>query len=194
MPDPIFFDGPDGFRDWLDQHHATEPEAIVGFFGKATGRQTMTWSQAVDEALCFGWIDGIVRRIDDERHTRRFTPRKRGSHWSKANVAKVAQLREESRMRPAGEAAFALRTEANTGRASFERDEPAAFTPQQEAALRANANAAAWWNAAPPSYRRTATQWVISAKREETRAKRLASLIACCAAGERVPPLRRLAG
>jgi uncharacterized protein YdeI (YjbR/CyaY-like superfamily) len=189
-PEPIFFDGPEGFRDWLSRHHASEKEVWVGLYKKASGRQTLSWSQAVDEALCFGWIDSVSRRVDDERRMQRFSPRKAKSHWSKVNVAKVAELRAAGRMTPAGEAAFAARDEANTGRASFERDEPARFTPEQEAALRANAAAWEWFASAAPWYRRTATHWVISAKREETRARRLATLIECSATGLRVPPLR----
>jgi len=188
--EPIFFDGPEEFRAWLEQHHESEKEVFVGMYKKHTGKQTMSWSQAVDEALCFGWIDSVMRRLDDERHAQRFTPRKRGSHWSKVNVAKVAELQAAGRMRAAGIAAFEARTEANTGRASFERDEPAAFAPEQEAQLRANAAAWEWFSSATPSYRRTATHWVVSAKREDTRARRLATLIECSAAELKVPPLR----
>ncbi|HEX6390799.1 MAG TPA: YdeI/OmpD-associated family protein, partial [Solirubrobacteraceae bacterium] len=188
---PIFFDSPAEWRAWLEQHHDTETEVWVGLYKKASGKVTMTWSQAVDEALCFGWIDSVSRRVDDDSRMQRFSPRKAKSHWSKVNVAKVEALRAAGKMTPAGEAAFAARSEENTGRASFERDEPAAFTPEQEAALRADAAAWEWFSAQAPYYRRTATHWVVSAKREETRARRLATLIACSAVGERVPPLKR---
>ncbi len=188
--EPIFFDSPDAWRAWLAQHHASETEVWVGLYKKASGKVTMTWSQAVDEALCFGWIDSVSRRVDDERRMQRFSPRKARSHWSKVNVAKVDALRAAGRMAPAGEAAFAARTDDNTGRASFERDEPAAFAPDQDAQLRANTAAWEWFSAQAPYYRRTATHWVTSAKREDTRARRLATLIECSAAGLRVPPLR----
>jgi uncharacterized protein YdeI (YjbR/CyaY-like superfamily) len=189
-PEPIFFDDPPAFRAWLSRHHAAETEVWVGLYKKASGKVTMTWSQAVDEALCFGWIDSVSRRVDDERRMQRFSPRKAKSHWSKVNVAKVAALEAAGKMTPAGRAAFAARDEANTGRASFERDEPAVFTPAQEAALRADAAAWEWFSAQAPYYRRTATHWVTSAKREDTRARRLQTLIECSAAGEKVPPLR----
>lgn len=188
---PIFFAGPQEWRAWLSRHHDSEKEVWVGLYKKASGRVTMTWSQAVDEALCFGWIDSVVRRVDDDARMQRFSPRRKGSHWSKVNVAKVAELEAAGRMTPAGRAAFEARSHANTGRASFERDEPAAFAPEQEAALRANTAAWEWFRAQAPYYQRTATHWVVSAKREETRARRLQQLIDCSAAGERIPPLRR---
>lgn len=190
MSDPIFFAGPAELRAWFVEHHATETELWVGFFKKHTGRQGLSWPQAVDEALCAGWIDGIVRRIDDERHMQRFTPRKARSHWSRVNVARVAELRAEGRMLPSGEAAFAARTEDNTGLASHERDTPPEFTPEHEARFRADAKAWAFWEAQPPGSRRTATHLVISAKREETRERRFAQLLECSAAGERIPQLR----
>ncbi len=191
MTNPIFFAGPDEWRAWLEQHHATDTEVWVGLYKKASGKVTMTWSQAVDEALCFGWIDSVSRRVDDEARMQRFSPRKAKSHWSKVNVEKVAALRGAGKMTEAGEAAFAARSEDNTGRASFEQDKPAAFTAEQEAQLRANAAAWEWFSAQAPYYRRTATHWVVSAKRDDTQARRLATLIECSAAGERIPLLRR---
>jgi uncharacterized protein YdeI (YjbR/CyaY-like superfamily) len=161
---------------------------FVGYWKKATGKQTMTWSQAVDEALCFGWIDGVLRRIDDERHMQRFTPRRPGSNWSKVNIAKVAKLEEAGRMRPAGLEAFAAREEAKSGVYAFESEETAELPAQFEARLRANGAAWDYWEARPPSYRRTATHWVVSAKREETRERRLAQLIESSAAGRHAPP------
>ena len=111
MTDGLYFTSPQEFRAWLDEHHESATEVWIGYWKKHTGKPSLTWSQAVDEALCFGWIDGVLRRVDDERHVQRFTPRKPTSNWSAVNIAKVEQLRGEGRMRPAGEAAFALRRE-----------------------------------------------------------------------------------
>ena len=149
----------------------------------------MTWSESVDEALCFGWIDGVRRTIDDTAYTIRFTPRKPTSIWSAINVAKVEKLRAAGKMRPAGEAAFAKRTAARTGVYSFERKEAAVLAPEEAAQF--TAQATAFFAAQAPWYRRTATHWVVSAKKPETRAKRLATLIADSAAGLRIAPLRR---
>jgi uncharacterized protein YdeI (YjbR/CyaY-like superfamily) len=120
-PEPIFFSSPQEFYDWLEENHESEAEVYVGYWKKATGRPSLTWSEAVDQALCFGWIDGRVNRIDDERHMQRFTPRRPNSNWSNVNVAKVAQLIEEGRMRPAGLAAFERRRKERTGVYSYEK-------------------------------------------------------------------------
>lgn len=189
--EPIFFDSPAAFGTWLEEHHDTATEVWIGYYKKATGKQVMTWSQAVDEALCWGWIDGIAKRVDDESHKQRFTPRKPTSNWSAVNVAKVEQLRKQGRMRPPGEAAFARRRPERTGVYSFEQRGEAAFTPEQLAQFQANPEAWAYWEARPPGYRRTATWWVVSAKREETRQRRLATLIEDCAAGRPIKLLTR---
>ena len=189
MTEAIYFDSPAAFRAWLERHHERETELWVGYWKKATGKPSLTWSQAVDEALCFGWIDGVLRRVDDERHMQRFTPRKPASNWSAINIAKVAALREEGRMRPAGEAAFARRREDRTGVYSFEQREDPRLEPEERAQLEGNAAAWEYFSARPPSYRRTATWWVISAKRPETRARRLATLIEDSAAGRTIKPL-----
>jgi uncharacterized protein YdeI (YjbR/CyaY-like superfamily) len=110
-PEPIFFEGPEAFYAWLEEHHDTESEVYVGYWKKHTGKQSLTWSQAVDQALCFGWIDGRANSIDDDRYMGRFTPRRPHSNWSEINVEKVARLREAGLMRPAGEAAFERRRE-----------------------------------------------------------------------------------
>jgi uncharacterized protein YdeI (YjbR/CyaY-like superfamily) len=185
----IFFSTPGELRAWLEQHHATANELWVGYYKKASGRRSVTWSEVVDEALCFGWIDGKVQRIDEHRYRQRLTPRKRNSNWSAVNVEKVAELRKQGRMTPAGEAAFAARREKGPGTLSYERRHDAAFDAEQEATFRANKRAWKWFTAQAPSYRTTATFWVVSAKRPETRARRLASLVECSAAGRRVPPL-----
>ncbi|MEA2499351.1 MAG: hypothetical protein QOH26_1756, partial [Actinomycetota bacterium] len=170
-----FFATPAEFRAWLEVHQATETEVWVGSYRKATGKQGMTWSESVDQALCFGWIDGVRKSIDDERYMQRFTPRNPRSNWSKINVAKVAKLTKEGLMTPAGLAAFEKRSQAKTGIYSYE-NRPEAFEPKQEARFKEDSDAWAFFQAQPRGYRRTAIWWVISAKREETREKRLATL------------------
>jgi uncharacterized protein YdeI (YjbR/CyaY-like superfamily) len=183
----LFFETPAELRAWLEKHHDTASELWVGFYKKASGRRTLTWSDVVDEALCFGWIDGKVQRIDDHRYRQRLTPRRPKSNWSAVNIAKVAELRKAGRMTPAGEAAFAARREDSPAAYSYERRHEAAFDAEQEAAFRANTSAWEWFNAQSASYRTMATFWVVSAKRPETRTRRLASLIECSAEGRRVP-------
>ena len=180
----------DEFRAWLEEHHETAGEIEVVFYKKGSGKPSMTWSESVDEALCFGWIDGVRRGRDEESYTIRFTPRKPRSNWSKVNVEKVAKLKEAGLMRPAGLAAFERRSEERTGVYSFEREE-AVLPAEYEEQLRSNPAAADYFDARPPWYRRTATHWVTSAKREETRLRRLAQLIEDSAAGLDVKPLRR---
>jgi uncharacterized protein YdeI (YjbR/CyaY-like superfamily) len=187
--DPIFFETPGELRAWLEEHHTTASELWVGYHKKASGRRSLTWSQVVDEALCFGWIDSKVQRIDELRHRQRLTPRRPNSNWSAVNIAKVAELRAQGRMTPAGEAAFAARREERSAVYSYERRHEAAFDGEQEAAFRENATAWEWFAVQTPSYRTMATFWVVSAKRPETRARRLATLIECSALGRRVPPL-----
>jgi uncharacterized protein YdeI (YjbR/CyaY-like superfamily) len=154
-----------------------------------TGKRAMSWSEAVDQALCFGWIDGRANRIDDDSYMQRFTPRRPGSNWSKINVEKVARLKEAGLMRPAGLAAFERRKDDRTGVYSFEQREEARLTPEFERRFRANPAAWEHWEGRPPGYRKTATFWVMSAKREETRERRLGQLIECSAEGRTVPPL-----
>jgi uncharacterized protein YdeI (YjbR/CyaY-like superfamily) len=185
--DATFFSTPTEFRSWLNEHHETASEIWVGYYKKATGKPTMTWAEAVDEALCFGWIDGKVQRIDEQRHRQRFTPRRRGSNWSAVNIAKVAELRAQGRMRPPGEAAFAARRDDRSAVYSYERRHEAAFDGGQEATFRANRAAWAWFSEQSLAYRQLATFWVVSPKRPETRARRLATLIDCSAEGRRIP-------
>ena len=186
---PIYFESPAAWRAWLEEHHESETEVWIGYFKKATGRQGMNWSQAVDEALCFGWIDGVMRRVDDERHIQRFTPRKPTSNWSAVNIAKVAALRAAGKMRPAGEAAFARRRDDRSGIYAFEQREDPQLEPEQQAQLEADAAAWEFFSGKAPSYRRTAIWWVITAKRPETRARRLATLIEDSAAGRTIKSL-----
>jgi uncharacterized protein YdeI (YjbR/CyaY-like superfamily) len=187
--EPTFFATPDDFRAWLEEHHETESELLVGFHKKGSGRPSITWPEAVDQALCFGWIDGVRRRVDETSYMIRFTPRKKASRWSLVNARRVGELREAGLMRPAGIAAFEARSE--TGTYSYEQRDAAAFDPERERRLRANAAAWEHFCAQPPWYRRTATHWVMSAKREETRDRRLARLIEDSAAGRAIGPLAR---
>jgi uncharacterized protein YdeI (YjbR/CyaY-like superfamily) len=186
-----FFETPAEWRAWLEANHATATEVEVGFRRKASGLPSMTWSQAVDEALCFGWIDGVRHSIDEISYRNRFTPRKPSSTWSKVNIAKVEALDAAGRMTAAGYAASARRTEANSGIYSFEGERREALPEPYAAVLAADAAAQADFAARPRYYRRAVVHWITSAKREATRERRLAQLIECSRAGEEVPPLRR---
>ena len=188
--EPLYFASAAEFGAWLAEQHATETEVHVGYWKKATGRPTLTWPEAVDEALRFGWIDGVRLPVDDERHAQRFTPRKPRSTWSLVNVRKAEALIAAGRMEPAGLAAFEARRADNTGVYSFERTEPAALEPAEQAQFRANATAWEWFEKVAPSYRKAALHWVVSAKQPQTRARRLAALIEDSAAGRRIGPMR----
>ena len=186
---PRFFPTPAKWRAWLEAHHETAAELLVGFYKTSTGKPSITWPESVDEALCFGWIDAKRQSLGDEAYTIRFVPRKPTSIWSAINVAKVKALTAAGKMRPAGERAFAKRTAGKTGVYSFERKKAAVLAPDQDARLRANAKATAFFTAQAPWYQRTAIHWVISAKQEATRERRLQTLIADSAAGRRIGPL-----
>jgi uncharacterized protein YdeI (YjbR/CyaY-like superfamily) len=190
-PAPIFFANPAEFRAWLEAHHEDARELWVGFYKKDSGRPSITWPESVDEALCVGWIDGIRKTIDATSYKIRFTPRKSTSTWSAVNIARVAELTREKRMRPAGLAAFEQRKEAKSAIYAYEQRQNAAFDPAEEQQFRANAKAWRFFETQPPGYRTTATWWVISAKRPETRQKRLATLIADSAAGLPIAQLDR---
>jgi uncharacterized protein YdeI (YjbR/CyaY-like superfamily) len=193
---PIFFASPEEFCAWLEEHHATAVDLLVAFHKKSTARPTMTLTESVREALCFGWIDGIRRSLGNESYTIRFTPRKPRSNWSSLNIRHVEELIREGRMTPAGLAAYEARTPERTGVYAFEQRHTARLEPEQEERLRADPKAWEFFQAQPASYRQTAIYWVVSAKREETRARRLATLISDSAAGRRLaqltPPPRRL--
>jgi uncharacterized protein YdeI (YjbR/CyaY-like superfamily) len=186
----IYFATPDELRAWLEEHCATASELWVGYYKKASGRRSLTRRAVVDEILCFGWIDGKVQTIDEQRYRQRITPRSPNSKWSELNVSRVAELRAQGRMTPAGEAAFAARKEDAAEALTYERRHEAAFDSEQEAAFRTDDRAWRWFEAQSSSYRSLATFWVLSAKRRETQARRLATLIECSAEGRRVPPLQ----
>lgn len=181
--EPKFFATPAAFRAWLEAHHADAPELLVGYYKKGTGRPSLTWPESVDEALCFGWIDGIRRRIDDERYSIRFTPRRPRSSWSAVNLRRVGELIQAGRMTPAGLAAFEARDAARSAGYSYEQRHQARLEPEQEARLRADPKAWAWFQSRPPSWQRAAVYWITSAKRPETRERRLAQLIEHAAEG-----------
>ncbi len=186
LPAPRFFVSAAGFRTWLETHAETAGELLVGFHKVDSGRPCMTWSASVDEALCVGWIDGVRRRIDDASYSIRFSPRRPGSIWSAVNIAKVEALRQAGRMRPAGLAAFALRTEARSAVYAHERIRPAELDPGERALFQRDAAAWTFFEATPPGYRQALLHWVTTAKKADTRAARLARLIAASAAGERM--------
>jgi uncharacterized protein YdeI (YjbR/CyaY-like superfamily) len=170
---PVFFSTPARFRQWLLKNQESAPELWVGYYRKDSGRPSITWPESVDEALCFGWIDGIRKKVDDESYKIRFTPRRAKSIWSAVNIARVAVLTREERMQPAGVAAFARREENNSARYSFENRESAKLTAADEREFRRDPAAWEFFQRQPPGYRRLAAWWVISAKRPETRRKRL---------------------
>jgi uncharacterized protein YdeI (YjbR/CyaY-like superfamily) len=189
VSEPIFFASGAEFRRWLEKHHEDAPELLVGYWKTSTGKPSMTWAESVEEALCFGWIDGLRRSRDGESYTIRFTPRRPRSIWSKVNVAGYSRLVEQGRMTAAGTAAWERRREELTG--VYGGEQPLHPLPAEaEAALRAVPAAWEFWESQPVSYRKPATWWLISAKKPETRARRLASLVEDSAAGLRVKPLR----
>ena len=188
--DVTHFDSPEAFRAWLDEHHAERDVLWVGYWRKATGRASLTWEESVDVALCYGWIDGLRKRVDDEAYTIRFTPRRDGSVWSRRNMERYEALEEAGRIAPAGAAAYERRTEERSGVYSFEQRSTPTLSEGYRARL--EANEAAWvdWQSRPPGYRKTVAHWVMSAKRESTRERRLAALIEDSAAGRKIKPLR----
>lgn len=182
---PRFFATAARFREWLEANAATTRELTVGFYKVGSGKPSMTWPEAVDEALAFGWIDGVRRRFSDEAYTNRFTPRRPGSNWSAINLAKVEALIAAGRMTPAGLAAYQRRTETKSGVYSYEQRHLARFAPKDLATFK-NRRAWAFFEAQPPGYRKLSTYWVVSAKRDTTRTRRLTDLIKASAAGRRL--------
>jgi uncharacterized protein YdeI (YjbR/CyaY-like superfamily) len=188
---PTYFRTPSEFRDWLKEHHDKEAELWVGFHKKGSGMPSITWSEAVDEALCYGWVDSIRRSVDDKRFMNRFTPRKPSSNWSEVNVRRVEELTRQRRMRMPGRKAFEARRPKKAGTYSYEQRYEVKLPPELERRFRARTKAWTWFQDQSASYRSTALYWVMSAKKQETRGRRLATLIEDSAAGQRVPPLRR---
>jgi uncharacterized protein YdeI (YjbR/CyaY-like superfamily) len=183
--EPTYFPNERDFRSWLKANHETAPELLVGFWKKGSGKPSIDWPQARDQALCFGWIDGIRKSLGEDAYTIRFTPRRKGSIWSRVNVERFEALKAARQMTAAGEAAYE-RDKHRSGLYSYEKP-VASLTPEEEAIFRRNRPAWSDWDKRPPGYRRSALGWITSAKRPETRAKRLAELIAVSAEGRRLP-------
>jgi uncharacterized protein YdeI (YjbR/CyaY-like superfamily) len=183
--EPAYFATEADFRRWLEANHATAPELLVGFWKKGTGKPSIDWPRARDQAFCFGWIDGVRKSLGDEAYTIRFTPRRKGSIWSKVNLERFEALKAAGQMTPAGEQAFE-ENEGKRGVYAYERP-LSELAAGEERQFRANAAAWADWEKRPPGYRKVVLHWVTSAKKPETRAKRLGVLIESCAAGQKIP-------
>ncbi len=188
---PVFFENAADFRGWLEKNHASATELLVGFHRKAPGRTSLTYSEALDEALCFGWIDGVRRSFGDGRWTIRFSPRKAKSIWSLVNIRHVERLEKEGRMAAPGRKTFEARDAKRSGVYSFEQRRVATFDRETTRAFKARPKAWAFFESQPPGYRRIATFWVMSAKKPETRQRRLAQLIDDSANGRRLGMLSR---
>lgn len=186
--DVTFFETASDLHHWLDENHAEAGELLLGFYKKSSGREGVTYAEALDEALCYGWIDGVRKSLGDESYTIRFTPRKPGSIWSAVNIKRAEELVEAGRMQPSGLDAFARSEPEKANMYSYERDN-AQLGEAYEEQFRANPAAWDFFQAQPPSYRKAATWWVVSAKKEETRLRRLASLVELSAHGQRIPQL-----
>ncbi len=188
---PTFFPTPADFRAWLEEHHDEAKELLVGFYKKGSGKPSITWPESVDEALCFGWIDGVRKSLGEDSYTIRFTPRKPRSIWSAVNIKRVEELTRLGLMRPAGLKAFEQRVEAKSGVYSFEQGDDVRLEEAHAEQFRANAKAWEFFQAQPPGYRKAAIWWVVSAKKAETRLRRLATLIDDSEHGRRVALLTR---
>jgi uncharacterized protein YdeI (YjbR/CyaY-like superfamily) len=188
---PVFFETPADLRRWFEANHATCPELWIGFYKKGSGGVAVTYEQALDESLCFGWIDGIVRSVNEVSYTNRFTPRKLRSTWSAINIARAQELMAAKRMQPPGLAAFERRTEERSRSYSYEQRRAAELSPRERREFEAVAAAWRFFSSQPPAYRRTAAWWVQTARKEETRKRRLAVLIDASARGQLAPPFIR---
>ena len=185
MSKPTYFATEADFRRWLEANHESAPELLVGFWKKGTGKPSIDWPQARDQALCFGWIDGIRKSMGDESYTIRFTPRRKGSIWSKVNVERFEALTGAGQMTPAGIRAYE-ENKHKSGLYAYENEQKE-LTTAEEQQFRANKVAWSDWEKRPVGYRRSALHWITSAKREETRARRLAELVKVSAEGRRLP-------
>jgi uncharacterized protein YdeI (YjbR/CyaY-like superfamily) len=186
MTIPKFFKTAQTFARWLETNAGTADELLVGFYKVDSGYPSMTWPQAVDEALCCGWIDGVRRRLDDVSYSVRFTPRRRGSIWSAVNIAKYQALQAQGRILPAGAQAFAQRTDGKTAIYAYEQAHTAQLAAQEQAAFGRDAAAWAYFEACPAGYKKVMLHWVTTAKKPETRVARLAKLVEACRSGVRL--------
>ncbi len=182
---PAFFKNQHEFRKWLEKNHNKETELIVGFYKVDSGKHNMSWSQSVDQALCFGWIDGIRRSIDKESYCIRFTPRRPGSIWSAVNIKKIEELTKKGLMHPTGTALFAKRKVSETNLYSFE-NEIKTLLKDYEIEFKANSEAWEFFSRQAPSYKRTIIHWIMSAKQEETRVRRLRKTISESEKGNKI--------
>lgn len=189
MEDPLFFASAYEFGDWLEAHHQKLTEQWIGFYKVKSGRPSMSWSESVDQALCFGWIDGIRKSIDEESYKIRFTPRKQKSHWSVVNLEKMKHLLAENLVSPAGIEIYEKRDRNNTKKASFEQKN-IKLKKEYEEELKQNEVAYTFYLSLPPSIKKPTIWWVMSAKQESTRQRRLKVLIESAENGERIPQLR----
>ncbi len=186
---PVYFPEASAFRSWLRANHKTSKEILVGFYRKGTGKPSLTWPESVDAALCYGWIDGIRKSINDESYCIRFTPRKANSHWSAINIRRVKELSKLGLVRKAGQEAFALRTKERSQQASYEQ-RSVTLDRIFEKRLRKNQKAWTYFCACRPYYRKQCIWWIMSAKKEETKQRRLTVLIESSERGEPIPPFR----
>lgn len=184
-----FFESPEDFRKWLEEHHNQKDVQWVGYYKVATDKPSMKWEESVREALCFGWIDGLRKSIDEESYKIRFTPRRPDSHWSSKNIRMAEELIEKGRMKKPGLNAYKKRDKKNSRRASFEQ-ESVKLKKEYEDQIRQNKQAWKFFEELAPSYTKTSIHWVMSAKREDTRQRRLKILIESCEKQEKIPPLR----
>jgi uncharacterized protein YdeI (YjbR/CyaY-like superfamily) len=182
---PKFFKTPADFRTWLQKNHATATELWVGFYKKDSGKPSITWPESVDQALCFGWIDGVRKRVDEISYQIRFTSRRRGSIWSAINIKRAEELARQKQMRPAGFKAFAERIENKSGIYSYEQRSTELIEPYAKLLKKTKA-ASEFFEKQPPSYRKMIGWWIVSAKKEETRMARLAKLISASANAKRL--------
>lgn len=183
---PIFFKSAAALRLWFSKHASTSSEVVVGFIKTTSASPSISWPEAVDEALCVGWIDGVRHRVDDLRYKIRFTPRKPNSNWSAVNIKRMQVLQELGRIKPAGLAAYAQRTETKSRTASYEQEKQISFSAAEIKKFRSYAVAWMYFETLPPSYKKKITWWIISAKQAETRDRRLSSFIEACSEGRRL--------
>ncbi len=190
MVTATYFKDSASLRAWFERHHATEPELILGYYKVASGKPSVNWSESVDQAICFGWIDGVRRSIDEQRYCIRFTPRRVGSIWSAVNIRKVRELKKHGLMTKSGLDAWVARSRERSVRYAYEQKN-VQLDPAYEKKLRENAKAWAYFESLAPSYRKPSVWWVMSAKQEKTRLRRLDVLIDCSSKGTKIPSLVR---
>ena len=190
QPQPVFFETPAALRRWFTANHKQGGVLWLGYHKKGTGKPSVDWAQSVDQALCFGWIDGVRKSLGAESYMIRFTPRKADSHWSQVNIKRVAELTRTGQMKPAGQKAFRARSEKKSGRYSYEQRHQARLSPTQLRQFKASADAWKYFQAQPPWYQRMTTFWIARAGREATQSSRLEQLIRHSAAGDWIPGLK----